>query len=102
MGILSLLDQIEDPRSDYRTRYSLSMILFSTFCAVLCGVETWEDIPIFCESKQDFLKEYVDFSNGIPSCWTFRRVFTLLAPEILEDLLREHAQSLVSGCPAPL
>lgn len=95
MEFLSLLDQIEDPRSDYRTKYNLSMIIFCTFCAVLCGVETWGDIPLFCESKKSWLKKYVNLSNGIPTSWTFRRLFTLLNPEILENLLQVHAHSLV-------
>lgn len=95
MDFLSLLDHIEDPRSDYRTKHSLSMILFCTFCAVLCGVETWQDIPLFCEAKRAWLRKYVDFSNGIPSSNTFRRVFTLLDSTILEDFLRDHASSLI-------
>lgn len=97
MNFLTLLKGLEDPRSNYRTKHSLSMIIFSTFCAVLCGVDAWEDIPIFCEAKLDFLKKYVDFSNGIPSWWTFRRIFTLLDPVMLEELLREHASILVNG-----
>jgi predicted transposase YbfD/YdcC len=97
MDILSLLESIEDPREDGRVKYDLSMLIFSTFCAVLCGVETWSDIPLFCASKIGFLSKYVNFSNGIPSEWTFRRVFTLLDPSVLEWFLREHASNLING-----
>jgi predicted transposase YbfD/YdcC len=97
MKLISLLDEIEDPRSAYGKKYDLSMIIFSTFCAVLCGVDTWKDVQLFCEAKKDFLSKYVDFSNGVPTSWTFRRIFTLLDPLILEWLLREHASNLVNG-----
>ncbi len=78
-------------------KHPLSALLFPTLCAVLCGVETWSDIPDFCEAKREWLEQYVSFDEGIPSAWTFRRIFTLLDPGLLEALLRTHASSLVSG-----
>ena len=35
------------------------------------------------------------FKNGIPSSYTFRRVFTLLDPNSIENLLGGHAVEIV-------
>ena len=37
----------------------------------------------------------VCLSNGVPSEWTFRRVFTMIDPTALEALLRAHAAETV-------
>ena len=72
-------------------------MLFSTLCAILCGAESWCDVSDFCEAKADWLSQYIDLRCGIPSEWTYRRLFTLLTPKCLEALLRDHASSLLQG-----
>lgn len=105
MHLIDWMAQIPDPRESYKIRHSLSTILFTTLCGVLCGAESWSDIHDFCEIKQDWLSQYVDFKNGIPSEWTFRRLFTLIDPCFLEWLLRTHVSNVVpqvSGAPIAL
>lgn len=34
--------------------------------AVLCGAKGWKAIKIFGEAQLDWLREYRDFSHGIP------------------------------------
>ena len=46
--------------------------------AVMSGAEDWPDIEQFGESREDFLKTFLDLPNGIPSHDTFRRVFEKL------------------------
>ena len=75
--------------------HNLSSILFVSLCGILSGCENWFDIRTYCEVKKDWLSNYVDLSNGVPSEWTFRRVFTLLDPDKIEFLLRTHAASIV-------
>jgi predicted transposase YbfD/YdcC len=86
-----------DPRDQKKVVYSLSSIIFITLCAVLCGAESWSDVADFGEVKKEWLCDYVDLSTGIPSAWTFRRIFILLEPENLEWLLRTHALNIISG-----
>lgn len=95
MSILELICEISDPRCLEKVKYPLPTLLFSTLCAVLCGAESWCDVADFCEAKAEWLSQYIDLSSGIPSEWTYRRLFTLLAPECLEALLRDHASSLL-------
>jgi len=95
MSFIDLLEKIPDPRESWKVKHNLSTLLFTTLCGVLCGAESWSDIADFCDAKKGWLSQYVDLNNGIPSAWTFRRIFTLLEPELLEWLLRTHAASLV-------
>jgi len=42
-------------------------------CGVLSGSEGWEDIEEFGHSKADWLKQFLELPNGLPSHDTFRR-----------------------------
>lgn len=96
MKILELIEDISDPRMEGKIRYKLSTIIFVALCGVLCGCESWNDIRDYCRAKKNWLSQYVSLANGIPSGYTFRRVFTLLNPDSVEFLLRAHAAEIVS------
>ena len=96
MRILDLIENFPDPRVFGKVKYSLSAIVFGTICGILSGAESWSDIHDYCSIKFEWISQYVDFTNGIPSEWTFRRVFTLLDPLFLEQLLRTHAAEVVA------
>lgn len=97
MQVLEFIEEIADPRMEGKVRHKLSTIIFVALCGVLSGCESWSDIKDYCKIKQAWLSKYVDLGNGIPSSWTFRRLFTLLDPNTIEWLLRVHASSIVNG-----
>ena len=96
MSVLDLIKELPDPRMEGKVRHNLSSVIFVTLCGILSGCQSWGDIEDYCEAKLKWLEQYVEFKNGVPSEWTFRRVFTLLDPAYLEILLRTHAASIVS------
>ena len=96
MSVLDLIKELPDPRMEGKVRHNLSSVIFVTLCGILSGCQSWGDIEDYCEAKLKWLGQYVEFKNGVPSEWTFRRVFTLLDPAYLEVLLRTHAASIVS------
>ena len=95
MSLLEILSFIPDPRQDYKIKYSLTTLLFTTLCAVLCGCQTWLDVSDFCEAKRSWLSQYVTLNQRIPSCWTFRRLFILLDPSLIEKLLLDVSDLLL-------
>ena len=97
MAILELLKNIPDPRMEGKVKHNLGSILFVGLCGVLSGCESWSDIEDYCETKFVWLASYVNLTNGVPSEWTFRRVFTLLDPVYMEKLLSDHAASVVES-----
>lgn len=95
MTLIDCFSFIPDPRQDYKVKYFLTTLLFTTLCAVLCGCQNWLDVSDFCNVKQVWLSKYVDLSSDIHSCWTFRRLFILLDPALIEKLLLEITHLLL-------
>ena len=90
-----MIEEIEDPRMLSKVRHHLSTIIFAALCAVLSGCNDWIEMYDYCKTKKDWLAQYVSFKKGVPSSATFRRVFTLLDPNSVENLLRSHAAEIV-------
>ena len=97
MSILENIKKILDPRDLGKVQHSLSTIIFTALCGVLAGCENWNEIRDYCKIKKDWLSRYVSFKNGVPSSDTFRRVFSLLDPNNIENLLRTHAAEIVDN-----
>ena len=81
ISFLHHFDELEDPRIDRHKLHSLPDTLLIMFCGVICGVESWRDFVDFGESKIDYLRQFTDLDNGIPSKNTFNRVISSLNPE---------------------
>jgi predicted transposase YbfD/YdcC len=69
---------LPDPRVVGRCDHLLIDIIMVAVCAVLSGAESWSEVEQFGESKQAWLKQYLELAGGIPSHDTFGRVFRLL------------------------
>ncbi len=70
-----------DPRIDRTKRHSLLDILVIAICAVICGVDNWEEVELFGEAKETWFKTFLELPNGIPSHDPFWRVFARLDPQ---------------------
>lgn len=79
-GIAEYFSELEDPRWRNR-RHTLLDIVVIAICAVICGVDSWEDIELFGQAKEPRLKGFLELPHGIPSHVTFRRVFAVLVTE---------------------
>ena len=77
----SYFGKLSDPRIDRKKLYPLVEVLFVALCGSICGAESWRDFVLFGKSKLDFLRQYYEFKNGIPSKNTFSRVFAALDAE---------------------
>jgi len=95
MSILELIKELPDPRMEGKVVHKISSIIFVALCGILSNCESWSDIEDYGKIKKKWLETYVDLSNGIPSEWTFRKIFTLLDPEHMERLLRSNAAAIV-------
>ncbi len=52
----------------------LNEIVFLTMAAVLCGAKGWKAIQIFDEYQLDWLRQYREFPNGIPTRHSIGRI----------------------------
>lgn len=72
---------LEDPRADGGKRHLLLDILTIAISAVICGADSWVEVELFGQTKQDWLARFLELPHGIPSHDTFGRVFERLDPD---------------------
>lgn len=69
---------LPDPRVVGRTAHRLLDILFLTLCAVIGDMDDWEAIEEWGNARLEWLRQFVELPNGIPSHDTLGRVFAAL------------------------
>jgi len=87
---------MKDHRINRKKRHPLKNIIAITIVAIICNMETWEDIAFFGNAKKDFFSKFLDLKNGIPSKDTFRRFFAALDPQVFETHFTQWAKSLAT------
>lgn len=79
--LMSILSKIPDYRINRTRFHKLEDIMAIAMCATICGADSFVDFARFGRAKEAWLSTFLELPHGIPSHDTFRRVFTLLAPE---------------------
>ena len=95
---------IYDWRQQRKIRHNLIDILFITVSAIVAHCNDFEEIMIFAEMNEDWLRKYLELPNGIPSKDTFRRILRAIDKEQLQkcfiawarELAQIHKGSIVS------
>jgi predicted transposase YbfD/YdcC len=75
---------IYDPRQDGKVRHKLIDVLFIAVAASICYCNEWLDIEDWAIENEDWLKQYIELPNGIPSWFTIERVFDVIDPKQFE------------------
>lgn len=97
--IARMFDDIEennDPRAD-NARHYLTDILVIAVLAVMSGSDDFPGIVEFGRDHEPWLKTLLRLPHGIPSISTFRRVFAVLKPGVLAELMRRWSVQLLGG-----
>lgn len=94
MLFLQEIESIEDHRVDANKDYELADIIFLTIAAVLCGARGWKAIKIFGEAQLDWLREYRDFENGIPTRHSIGRIIRGIQADSLVSCFINFANSV--------
>ena len=76
---------LNDPRIERTKDHLLIDIIAIAILAVISGAEGWVAIETYGKAKYEWLKEFLELPNGIPSHDTFRRVFSRLDPDEFQE-----------------
>ena len=94
-SLLGYVDEVEDPRVQRTQKHKLTDILVIAILSIIAGGEGWEDMEEYGTAKEEWLREFLELPNGIPSDDTFRRVFERIQPASLEKCLNSWLKTLV-------
>ena len=91
LSLAECLCDIEDPRKPSNgTRHNLQEMLVIAICATLSNVDKFDDIAFWARNKEDWLRRFLALKHGVPSQWTFLRLFGLLDPKQFEPIFLSH------------
>lgn len=94
VAIRARFANLADPRVDRTKVHLLSDMVVVALCAAICGANGWADVERFGKSKLDWLLQFLDLPNGIPSHDTFGRVFARLDTSEFLTCLHNWLRSL--------
>lgn len=73
-----IFGEIEDPRIERTKLHKLLDIIALGILGVMAGAQSFEEIEDFGNAHEDWLKNYLELANGVPSHDTLNRVFQSL------------------------
>ena len=88
---------VTDPRVERTRRHLLCDILLIALCATLAGAEGFCDMAEWAETKEGWLRTFLELPGGIPSHDTFERVFRRLDPRGLHTCFLRWIESTASA-----
>ena len=97
--IMGYFSDIPDPRKEINKKYPLYEIVAITILAVMSFAKGWEDIERYGRAKRRWLSKYLKLKNGIPKHDVYRRVFTVLRPELIENCFMNWVRAIKQNVP---
>jgi predicted transposase YbfD/YdcC len=87
-ALVEKLQTIADPRrQNANLKHPLVDIIIVGFCGVLGGCDDFVEITEWAKVHEVFFRSFLELPHGIPAPDTFNRVFALLKPTTLQEVL---------------
>jgi len=87
-ALVERLQTIADPRRQGENlKHPLVDVIIVGFCGVLAGCEDFVEIAEWARGNKEFFRTFLELPHGIPSHDTFNRVFAMLQPTTLQEVL---------------
>jgi predicted transposase YbfD/YdcC len=94
-SIIEHFKELPDPRvNQHLVLHKVIDIVVIAVCATLAQQDSWEEIADYAEMKQDFLRQFLELPNGIPSHDTISRVFSLIDPKAWQECFASWMRSM--------
>ena len=95
-AILDYASTVMDVRQEKKILHKMADIILLVFFATLANADDWVEIEVFGKEHEDFLHNYLELPNGIPSHDTIQRVFAMVPSEFLESFQHRWNEMLSS------
>ena len=102
---ITLLDHftnLTDPRIDRTKDHKLIDILAIAICGMLSSADNWVAMEQYGNAKEEWLKQFLELPNGIPSHDTIARVFARLDPKEFEKCFRDWVKAVSELVPGEI
>ena len=76
--LVSIFSKIDDPRHDLTKLYQLNNIFLIGIISVICGVDSCNEMELYAQEKEGFLRTFLELPYGTPSHDTFSCVFSAI------------------------
>jgi hypothetical protein len=87
-ALVERLQTIADPRrQNENLKHRLVDIIILGFCGVLAGCDDFVEIAEWAKVQEGFFRSFLELPHGIPAHDTFTRVFAMLKPATLQEVL---------------
>lgn len=95
-ALLDYVNTVTDSRQEKKVLHKMMDIIMIVFFAMLANADDWVEMEVFAREHEDFLRDYLELPNGIPSHDTIQRVFAIVPSEFLENFQRQWNEMLNS------
>ena len=86
--LVERLQMIADPRRQCENlKHPLVDIIILGFCGVLAGCEDFVEMAEWAKVQEEAFRSFLELPHGIPAHDPFNRVFTLLKPATVQEVL---------------
>jgi hypothetical protein len=86
--LVERLRMIADPRRQCENlKHPLVDIISLGFCGVLAGCEDFVEMAEWAKVHEEAFRSFLELPHGIPAHDTFNRVFTMLKPATVQEVL---------------
>jgi len=87
-ALVERLQTIADPRRQGENlNHPLVDVIMVGFCGVRAGCEDFVEIAAWAKGNEEFCRTFLALAHGMPSHDTFNRVFAMLKPPTLQEVL---------------
>jgi len=87
-ALMERLETIADPRRQGENlKHRLVDIIILGFCGVLAGCDDFVEIREWAKVHEAVFRSFLELPHGIPAHDTFTRVFAMLTPAVLQEVL---------------
>lgn len=83
-SIGSYFESLSDPRHTRNRKHLLVDVIVIAVCGMVCGCDGPTAIHRFAANRQDWLSQFLELPNGIPSRDCIRRLLMVLRPEAFQ------------------